>query len=434
VNDPVTADPVADQTGPWGDQLVVTLEGQDGDDPPDPLTWTLVSGPDGSSVVSSGEFRWTPSVGQLGAHPVTVAVSDGASTAQRSFTVTVTRRPTALAYDGATSGQTSDPATVAAVLIDAGNGQPIVAAGVEFALGSATAEAATGPDGRSTTAIAVTGAAGSREVSASFPGDAGLAPSSASASFTVEPESATVSVQGQGLFLTDGDGRTVTLQAEVAEEPDGSLAGALSSVVVAFRDADGALLCEGTASPVSPGRARASCAADLAVGSRAVVATATSPTYAALADAGVVTVANTGSGFASVGGGTGARDVGFQARPVRKSAPLGDAVAVIPTPAGPKIVTASLLTGLDVACSGKTKTCAAELSFVDAAVRSLDPVTGTVGPVVGLADAEIHAVDVSDPGAGQDTWAWVVTGAVEDVFADPAAQEPLAHGNARVER
>jgi len=55
----------------------------------DPLTFSLVTGPAGMAVTPAGTLSWTPTAADLGAHPVTVQVSDGALTDPESFTVTV---------------------------------------------------------------------------------------------------------------------------------------------------------------------------------------------------------------------------------------------------------------------------------------------------------------------------------------------------------
>nr|HMP17478.1 putative Ig domain-containing protein [Gemmatales bacterium] len=56
----------------------------------DPLHFTLIQGPTGMSMSSSGLVHWIPSVGQLGNHPVQLKVSDGqGGEAFQQFTLTV---------------------------------------------------------------------------------------------------------------------------------------------------------------------------------------------------------------------------------------------------------------------------------------------------------------------------------------------------------
>lgn len=431
VNDPVTADPVADATTQWGDQVSISLTGSDGDDPPDALSWSLVSGPAGTSVASSGTFLWTPTQTQLGAHPVTVQVTDGESTAQRSFTVTVTRRATTLGYDGSVSAQTSDPAAVSALLVDAGTGEPLAGRNLTFSLAAATAPATTGADGRASASIAVTGAPGVRPVAASYGGNAAYAPSTVSQDFTVTKESIDTSFGGQPLAVTAGASASVTLTADIAEQADGTLAGALSNVNVSFRRLDGTVICSANAAPLTPGKARAQCATTQTVGSRAVVVTTASPTYAGPADVGVSTVANQGAGFASAAAGTGVRVFGFQVRPVKKALPSGNVVVVVPTVGGLAVVESSTLSALTTSCAGNPKVCAGSVAAGSATVRVVDLSTGAVGPSLGSATIQLDVRDVTASGTG-DTWASSVSGAVVDVFGSPANQSVIDHGNVTV--
>lgn len=432
VNDPVAADPVANQTTQWGDLLSVPLTGSDGDDPPDPLSWSLVSGPAGASVATSGTFLWTPTQNQLGAHPVTVQVSDGESTAQRSFTVTVTRRATVVAYDGSGSAQTSDPAAVSALLTDEGTGQPLAARDLSFSLGAATAPATTGADGRAAASIAVTGAPGVRQVAAAYAGNAAYAPSTVSQAFTVTKESIDTTFGGQPLAVTAAANASVTLTAEIAEQADGTLAGALSNVNVSFRRLDGTVICSANAAPLTPGKARAQCATTQTVSSRAVVVTTSSPTYTGPADVGVFTVANSGTGFASAAAGTGVRAFGFQARPVKKAPPSGNVVVVVPTVGGLAVVESATLTALTTSCAGNPKVCAGGLAAGPATVRVVDLTTGTVGPVLGSATVQLDVRDLAEVPGGTDTWASSLGGAVVDVFGTPASQQAIGYGGIAV--
>jgi alpha-tubulin suppressor-like RCC1 family protein len=432
VNDPVEAGPVADQQTAWGSQLSVPLTATDTDQPADTLTWSLVDGPAGAVVVTSGEFVWTPAANQIGEHQVTVAVSDGASSDPVTFHVDVSRRATGLGYEGATSGQVTDRAVVSGQLYDVASGEPLEGRTLDFALGSATASASTGADGRAASTVAVLAPTGSRPVSVSYAGNAAYLPSSASAPFTVEKENITIALGGQTLHLSAGATATVTLVADVAEEVDGSLGGALSSVQVSFRNADGTLLCTGTAAPTTAGRARAQCSASLPVGARAVVLTAAGPSYTAPADVGVVTHATSPSGTASAAVGTGSRDAGFQAVPVRRAAPNGNAVVVVPAFGGVAILETSTLTSLATGCGGKPKTCAATLLAANATIRTVDLTTGAVSAPSGTADLRLDVRDLAEPGTGVDTWALAVTGGLTDAVGSPAAQVVAGYGNVRV--
>lgn len=90
----------------------------------DPLTWTLTVKPTGMTVSAAGLVNWTPAAGQEGSHNVTLQVSDGAATAQQSWTINVA---------AAGGGGGSLPASV--TLTDMGalpNGMKVLSDMVEF--------------------------------------------------------------------------------------------------------------------------------------------------------------------------------------------------------------------------------------------------------------------------------------------------------------
>ncbi len=90
VNVDVVANAVAN---PTIDEMVAygfTATAVDPDLPANTLTWNLVSGPTGAAVTTGGAFSWTPTETQGPAsHPVTLRVTDGLSTSDVSFTITV---------------------------------------------------------------------------------------------------------------------------------------------------------------------------------------------------------------------------------------------------------------------------------------------------------------------------------------------------------
>jgi len=82
--------PVSNITTDEGQLLGLTLTATDADTATQNLTFSLVSGPSGMSVTGAGRLTWLPSEAQgPGSYSVTVAVSDGVSSATGSFTVTV---------------------------------------------------------------------------------------------------------------------------------------------------------------------------------------------------------------------------------------------------------------------------------------------------------------------------------------------------------
>jgi hypothetical protein len=54
-----------------------------------PLEYSLVTGPDGMTLSSSGELSWTPSIAQLGTNSVIIQASDGITTMTQSYAVIV---------------------------------------------------------------------------------------------------------------------------------------------------------------------------------------------------------------------------------------------------------------------------------------------------------------------------------------------------------
>jgi hypothetical protein len=64
---------------------------------------------------------------------------------------------------------------------------------------------------------------------------------------------------------------------------------------------------------------------------------------------------------------------------VRRAAPTGNAVVVVPAFGGLAILETSTLTSLETSRGGKPKTCGATLLAVNATLRQVDLVTGTVG-------------------------------------------------------
>jgi len=95
--------------------------------------------------------------------------------------------PTTLEYTGATSGQATDAATLAARLTD-GDGQPLAGRTVRFELQSAEYQVQTDAQGIARVGVTLAGPAGDYEVRASFAGEDQYGPSSDAATFTVRLE------------------------------------------------------------------------------------------------------------------------------------------------------------------------------------------------------------------------------------------------------
>jgi len=428
VNEAPVAAAVPDQSTPWGDLVDLPLSATDADG--DSLSWSLSSGPAGSSVTTAGEFLWTPTSTQVGSHQVTVTVSDGLATDKVTFTIQVTRRATTLTWDGTTTGQISDQALLRALLVDTGTGAPLSGQQVTLSQAGISNLATTGADGRASTTVTIAGPAGAKTAGATWAGTTAYLPSSVSVPFQVDKEGLSLRVRGP-LVLTSGASATTSLAADLSEQPDGSFAGALGLVTISFRALDGSLLCQASATPTTAGKGLATCTASQPVGARAVIATATSATYTAPADVGVSTVATAAA--TSGAGGSGPRDTGFAATPAKKDPPTGNLVLVVPSIGGIAVLESSSLTGLSAVCAGHPRTCSGTLDAV-VTLRYVDPATGAASAPAGTGSAHLDLRDLGDPSGGTspDLWAESVSGAITDALGTALNPVGLDHGNLRV--
>jgi len=191
---------IADVTVYPGDLVSLTASGTDPDLPANTLTYGLVSGPSGASVGStSGAFAWTAS-STLGDYAVTIGVGDGAGgSAQRTFTIHVVRDTTTLTLGGDTSGQYSDRATITATLKVGTTG--VGGASVSIGLGAATQTVTTNASGVASATFTIPGPAGSLATSASFAGTTSRTPATASGTFAVGREDASIVYAGDTIGL-----------------------------------------------------------------------------------------------------------------------------------------------------------------------------------------------------------------------------------------
>ena len=429
VNEAPNATGVADQTTPWGDLVSIPLSATDPDG--DPLEWSLTSGPAGASVTTAGQFLWTPGSTQVGSHQLTVAVTDDeGATDLVTFTIQVTRRATTLTWDGSTTGQISDQAVLRALLVDTGTGSPLDGQQVTLGQAGVTSLVTTGGDGRASKTVTIAGPPGVTTASASWTGTAAYQPAAVSVPFQVDKEGLTLRVRGP-LVVTSGASAATTLAADLVEQADGSFAGALGLVTVAFRGLEGAPLCSASASPTTAGKAVASCTTTQPLGARAVIATASSATYTALADVGVSTVAT--SAASSGAGGTGPRDVGFSATPAKKGAFTGNLVLVVPSLSGIAVLESTSVTALTTSCAGHPRTCSGMLEG-PVTVRYVDPSTGIAGAPAGVGTVHLDLRDQGDTSGGisPDLWAESVSGAIVDALGTALNPVGLDYGNLRV--
>ncbi|HZI36706.1 MAG TPA: hypothetical protein VFF24_00255, partial [Acidimicrobiia bacterium] len=256
-------------------------------------------------------------------------------------------------------------------------------------------------------------------------------PSSTSSAFSIDKESATTTYSGRRLVTTSGTSAAVELAATVAEEADGSLGMGTATLQVTFTQVGGAVLCSAPVSGTVPGQGVASCTtSSLGLGSRAVVAKVTSAKYAGPVDVGAFAVAQTPAGSGAGGGRTGSDDFAFQAKPVRKAPPAGDALHVRRAGGLAFVNHTSTLGVLTASCSGgKTKVCTTVVEGSSAARWQVDLATGTVTPLAAGSTLRAEATDATEPdGTGADRYG--VTLGAPDSYALPSTL--LSAGNIRV--
>jgi alpha-tubulin suppressor-like RCC1 family protein len=377
VDDPVQLAAVPDQTLAWGDPFTVLFAGTDIDG--DPISYSVSPLAPGMDVTGAA-FTWTPTADQVGTRELTVTATAGGATATASFRVTVEKRATVLTYDGPTSGQLSDPTPVRAVLLDAATLAPVAGEPVTFTLGVATGTAPTSPSGVATTTLPISGVVGVRSLGAAYSGDAAYTGSSDAEVFVVARETLSVRMGGNPHVVVSGASSSVTYVADLAEEADGTYAGALSGVAVTFKRLDGTTICTGGVSSTGPGTARATCTATQPVGALGVLVSAASASYTPRWDVGVVTVANPGTGFASGAGRVAGDAFGFQVRPQKKGPPLGNLVHVVGSSGVVTVAESSAVSSLSTTCTGggSDKVCTVTIDAPSATARTVDLATGVV--------------------------------------------------------
>ncbi|MEA2974125.1 MAG: large repetitive protein [Actinomycetota bacterium] len=277
VNDAPLLAPVPSQSGRWGNVLTVDADAIDVDVPADTLTYSLATAPAGAAIdAATGVVTWTPTAAQVGTANFVVQVDDGGTpnlSAQTSFTMTVTRRPSLLVYTGGTTGQFSDPATVKATLTDDGGGalqgQPVSGKTVVFNIGSQTTAGTTDGSGLAQASITLNQPAASPGVVALFAGDGAYLADTEVDPFTITPENATVAWTGQSLVVAIGS--PVNLSGTVAEAADGSLGNRLDATQLRFtvrRNSNGTVAgtCTAPVNPTGSGTGAGACRLNLGIG------------------------------------------------------------------------------------------------------------------------------------------------------------------------
>jgi uncharacterized repeat protein (TIGR01451 family) len=212
----------------------------------------------GGGTLSSGSVTWnlaTISAGASTSVTLTVKVEASATspisnTASASSSVSdpegsnnsatattsVSKRLVQLLYNGASSGQYSDPVGASATLMDVtdGPGTPIAGQTITFSLGGQTFTAVTSPTGLASTSTAIADRlnqpAGSKTIATSFAGSAVYQSKTDSDAYVVNKENATISMIDPSILQTDGndsDVDSLKLTLTIDEDADGYLSGAL---------------------------------------------------------------------------------------------------------------------------------------------------------------------------------------------------------------
>ena len=231
---------IGSQSTLWGEELYFDANAYDPGD--DVITFSLEGTiPLGAAIDSDdGEFRWTPTAGQVGTHTFTVKVTDDDEEYdEEEITVTVGKRATTLVYNGDSSEQYSDETSLSATL----SGEPSGMTGystlqgntITFTIGTQSTSGTTNTGGVATALLVINQASGSYTVESEFAGDDYYLPSSDSDPYIINKETAIVSYTGSTEVSTAGTAVTeaaIRLAATVTEAYDGYVGNlALAKVV-----------------------------------------------------------------------------------------------------------------------------------------------------------------------------------------------------------
>jgi len=187
-------------------------------------------------------------------------------------TIVWNKAPTKLTYNGATTSDYHDPATVSAILTRSDTGAPVPGAVVTFTLtGDPPCSGTTDATGLASCIITPNQPAGTYPLTASFAGDAKYLPSNVTIQFIVTREETTLTYTGPTLLA---NGQPATLSGVLLE--DGTVpitgrkvdftlgTGASAQTCSGTTDAAGAARCTLTAvaQPLGPGTVKAEFAGD----------------------------------------------------------------------------------------------------------------------------------------------------------------------------
>jgi uncharacterized protein (DUF2237 family) len=173
----------------------------------------------------SGQASLTTSALDVGAHTINaVYTSDNVNFDGSTGSVdeTVDRAATTLVYDGATTSDFDDLATLSARLVRTNGGASIPGKTIGFTMGSETCSATTNAAGEASCSITPSEPAASYSVAAGFAGDTGFAPAAVSTAFVVTKEETTTAYTGPTAIL---QGQTVALSGHLLEDGVKPIAG-----------------------------------------------------------------------------------------------------------------------------------------------------------------------------------------------------------------
>jgi hypothetical protein len=206
----------------------------------------------------------------IGSHTITATYTPGDGNytgSSGSVSQTVEKAKTALTYDGATSGDFHDTATLSATLTRQYDGAALEGKTIHFTMASESCDGTTNSAGKASCTIVPQEAAGDYTVAASFNGDDGFTGSSANTPFKVTREQTSLEYTGDSVILNGAP----THASGVLREDDG--APAIAGRSVTFTIGSGATAQSCTALTNSSGRAACDIATNQPLGPNTVKST-----------------------------------------------------------------------------------------------------------------------------------------------------------------
>jgi hypothetical protein len=199
---------IGDVTTPWGAAVTFTANGSDPDLPANTLTYSLRPGAPSAATInaSTGAFSWTPGIPDVGAHAITVRVTDNGNPvmyAEQTFTVTVDKHLTSVAYSGASTGVYGSLAGLSATLTDLTTSMPLSGKSITFTIGALGTSATTqsgGAAGLATASLSLAQNVGAYSVVSTFTEDAGYKGSTDTDPFSITRAPLSVTADNKTMF------------------------------------------------------------------------------------------------------------------------------------------------------------------------------------------------------------------------------------------